>query len=51
VGVGRQNLSRAAWRRDTAAGERFEGEAADLLREVLTEIEAPDDQLERLGLD
>ena len=36
---------------ENRAGERIEDEAADLLREVLSEIEAPDDQLERLGLD
>ncbi|HEX2850219.1 MAG TPA: sulfatase [Acidimicrobiales bacterium] len=32
------------------AGEAGEKEAADLLREALRAIEAPDDQLERLGL-
>lgn len=35
---------------ENRAGERREHEAADRLRAALVEIEAPDDQLARLGL-
>ncbi len=36
---------------ENRVGERAEAEAADLLREALLEVEAPDDQIARLGLD
>jgi hypothetical protein len=35
---------------ENRAGERAEKEAADKLRQALLSIEAPDDQLARLGL-
>ena len=34
----------------TATGDALEAELVDLLRTALTELEAPDDQLVRLGL-
>lgn len=35
---------------ENRAGESLEKELADLLRTALVELEAPDDQLQRLGL-